>query len=65
MEKQHGIDDETAEEMFRILYAQSFPKTNNEPIFVSHSGKIFRQIRRPLDRTLHGINHIHFIKGSD
>ena len=44
--------------MFRLLYVQSFPKTNNQPIFITHSGKIFKQIRRPLDTTL---NHVRFI----
>ena len=46
--------------MFRLLYVQSFPKTNNQPIFITHSGKIFKQIRRPLDTTLE-VNHVHFI----
>ena len=46
--------------MFRLLYVQSFPKTNNQPIFITHSGKIFKEIRRPLDTTLE-VNHVHFI----
>ena len=49
--------------MFRLLYVQSFPKTNNQPIFITHSGKIFKQIRRPLDTTLE-VNHVHFITGN-
>ena len=49
LEAQHGIDDDLTLEMFRLLHAQSFPATVNEPIFISHSGKILKQIKRPMD----------------
>ena len=37
--------------MLRLLHSQTFPDSINDPIFVCHSGKIIRQIRRPLDVT--------------
>ena len=49
LEAQHGADDDLTKEIFRLLHAQSFPATVNEPIFISHSGKIIKQIKRPMD----------------
>ena len=49
LEAQHGTDDETTLEILRLLHAQSFPATVNDPIFISHSGKIIKQIKRPLN----------------
>ncbi len=60
LEAQHGNEDETTQELLRLLHAQSFPATVNEPIFISHSGKLFKQIRRPLDNRFEE-NHIHLL----
>ena len=49
LEAQHGVDDDLTKEIFRLLHSQSFPATVNEPIFISHSGKIIKQIKRPMD----------------
>ena len=46
LEKQHGISDESMQEMIRLLCAQTFPQSNKDPIFLSHSGKIVKSIKR-------------------
>ena len=55
LETLHGSCDETLEETLRLLHAQSFPTTVNEPIMVCHNGKIVKQIKRPLGTF---INHV-------
>jgi len=37
--------------MLRLLYSQSFPAVG-KPVFISHSGKIVKKVRRPLDARL-------------